>query len=216
MTPQNTRVLAYALAGLAIGVLGSTLSGAGWAQTGKQSSGVASSGAGAGAGGLGGVAPSLNGQGGVDICFAHQKSDHPDTLMVIPSGTVFVARRPANGRKDPAQMEGLVTTETVTLTEMQPCGMADASTLVSRTRHWLINPVRPQVDVTFQPVGEVSGNGVDMTFEDEASGFQAAVKAGIITAHVEGPLHDTVYLSESPADIEDPDAPSAGTGPETP
>lgn len=149
------------------------------------------------------VAPSLDGQGGVAICFAHRPQDKPDTLMVIPSGTIFVAHSPANGRKQPAQAEGFVTTETVTLTEMQPCSMADASTVVSHTRHWLVNPVQPQPTITFQPVGDVSGNGLDSGFEDDESGFRAAVKAGIITAHVQAPLHDTVYLTESDADLPD-------------
>lgn len=109
-------------------------------------------------------------------------------------------------------MEAVVTTETVTLTDMQPCSGADASTLVSRTRHWLVDPVRPQAAVELRPVGEVSGNGVDTTFEEESDGFRNAIKSGAVTAHVQGTLKETVALTETQADI--PDTPDDQSGPD--
>lgn len=152
--------------------------------------------------GLGTVSSATNGQGAISVC-ASTLSQGPETaLLVVPSGTVFEAG--ATGEK--AGGQAFVTTETVTLTKMQPCGMADASTLVSHTRHWLVNPVKAPASVLFHAVGEVSGNGLDTTFGDETSGLRVALKTGAITAHVQGRLHDTVYLTESEADIEDPDA----------
>lgn len=147
----------------------------------------------------------------VSICFKPQPGAARDTLLVIPSGTVLVGRTVLQGRKG-AQMEAVVTTETVTLTEMQPCSGADASTLVSHTRHWEVDPVRPQAAVVLQPVGEVSGNGVDTTFSEEPESFRNAIKNGAITAHVQGTLKETVALTETQADI--PQAPESASGPD--
>ena len=153
--------------------------------------------------GLGTVAPAGSGQGGISVC-ATTLTNGPETaLMVVPSGTVFEARAPAAKQGGQA----FVTTETVTLTHMQPCGMADASTLVSHTRHWLVNPVKAPPETVFKPVGEVSGNGLDNAVGEETAGRRTAFKKWAIVAHVQGRLHETVYLTESAADIEDPDAP---------
>ncbi|MBS1000475.1 hypothetical protein JK169_05500 [Acetobacter persici] len=169
--------------------------------------------AGLGTAGLtdGGAGASSGGQA-VAICFRPQPGAARDTLLVIPSGTVLVGQTVPAGRKSARQMEAVVTTETVTLTDMQPCSGADASTLVSRTRHWLVDPVRPQAAVELRPVGEVSGNGVDTTFEEESDGFRNAIKSGAVTAHVQGTLKETVALTETQADI--PDTPDDQSGPD--
>ncbi|MCP1269994.1 hypothetical protein [Acetobacter cerevisiae] len=148
----------------------------------------------------------------VSICVKPPPGAARDTLLVIPSGTVLVGQAVPAGRRQSAQMEAVVTTETVTLTEMQPCSGADASTLVSRTRHWLVDPVRPQAAVVLHPVGEVSGNGVDTSFEEEPDAFRSAVKTGAITAHVQGTLKETVALTETQADI--PEEPDNSMGPD--
>jgi len=153
--------------------------------------------------GLGTVALSTNGQGSISICANSLSKGAETDLLVVPSGTVF-AQQASTGKQG---AQAFVTTETVTLTHMQPCGLTDGSTLVSHTRHWLVNPVKAGADVVFHTVGEVSGNGLDTSFDDETLGLRAAFKNGSIIAHVQGPLHDTVYLTESAADIEDPDAP---------
>lgn len=153
--------------------------------------------------GLGTVGPVSSGQGGISVCASNLAAGPETELLVVPSGTVFEAR-PKSGKQG---AQAFVTTETVTLTHMQPCGMADASTLISHTRHWLVDPVKAPPETVFKPVGEVSGNGIDTTFGDETTGLRAAFKSGAIMAHVQGSLHDTVYLTESAADIEDPDAP---------
>ena len=158
-----------------------------------------------------GVGASSGGQA-VAICFRPQPGAARDTLLVIPSGTVLVGQTVPAGRKTARQMEAVVTTETVTLTDMQPCSGADASTLVSRTRHWLVDPVRPQAAVELRPVGEVSGNGVDTTFEEESDGFRNVIKSGAVTAHVQGTLKETVALTETQADI--PDTPDDQSGPD--
>lgn len=158
-----------------------------------------------------GAGPSAGGQA-VSICVKPQPGAARDTLLVIPSGTVLVGQTAPAGRRQSAQMEAVVTTETVTLTEMQPCSGADASTLVSRTRHWLVDPVRPQAAVVLHPVGEVSGNGVDTSFEEEPDAFRSAVKTGAITAHVQGTLKETVALTETQADI--PEEPDNAMGPD--
>lgn len=137
----------------------------------------------------------------VSICFKLGTEAARDMVLVIPSGTVFVGQIAPANRRQSTQTEGVVTTETVTLTGTQPCSGADASTLVSRTRHWLVDPVRPQSTVVLHPVGEVSGNGVDTSFDEEGDGFRSAVKTGAITAHVQGTLKETVYLTETQADI---------------
>lgn len=158
-----------------------------------------------------GAGASAGGQA-VSICVKPQPGAARDTLLVIPSGTVLVGQTMPAGRRQSAQMEAVVTTETVTLTEMQPCSGADASTLVSRTRHWLVDPVRPQAAVVLHPVGEVSGNGVDTSFEEEPDAFRSAVKTGAITAHVQGTLKETVALTETQADI--PEEPDNSMGPD--
>ncbi|WP_212374001.1 hypothetical protein [Acetobacter persici] len=176
---------------------------AGLGNAGLGTAGLTDGGAGAGA--------SSGGQA-VAICFRPQPGAARDTLLVIPSGTVLVGQTVPAGRKSARQMEAVVTTETVTLTDMQPCSGADASTLVSRTRHWLVDPVRPQAAVELRPVGEVSGNGVDTTFEEESDGFRNAIKSGAVTAHVQGTLKETVALTETQADI--PDTPDDQSGPD--
>ncbi|GFE92217.1 hypothetical protein [Acetobacter persici] len=186
----------------------------GSAGTGADSSASGNTGdAGIGTAGLtdGGAGASSGGQA-VAICFRPQPGAARDTLLVIPSGTVLVGQTVPAGRKTARQMEAVVTTETVTLTDMQPCSGADASTLVSRTRHWLVDPVRPQAAVELRPVGEVSGNGVDTTFEEESDGFRNAIKSGAVTAHVQGALKETVALTETQADI--PDTPDDQPGPD--
>nr|WP_025827079.1 hypothetical protein [Acetobacter persici] len=186
----------------------------GGAGTGADSSASGNTGdAGLGNAGLtdGGAGASSGGQA-VAICFRPQPGAARDTLLVIPSGTVLVGQTVPAGRKSARQMEAVVTTETVTLTDMQPCSGADASTLVSRTRRWLVDPVRPQAAVELRPVGEVSGNGVDTTFEEESDGFRNAIKSGAVTAHVQGTLKETVALTETQADI--PDTPDDQSGPD--
>lgn len=139
-------------------------------------------------------------QGAVSVCFKPGAGAARDTVLVIPSGTVFAGSSAPVARNRSTPMEGVVTTETVTLTDMQPCSGADASSVVSRTRHWLVDPVRPQ-PVVLRPVGEVSGNGVDTAFENEPDSFRSAVKTGALTARVQAVLKETVYLTETPADI---------------
>ncbi|WP_215762164.1 hypothetical protein [Acetobacter sp. P1H12_c] len=186
----------------------------GGAGTGVDSSASGNTGdAGLGTAGLTDVgAGASSGGQAVAICFRPQPGAARDTLLVIPSGTVLVGQTVPAGRKSARQMEAVVTTETVTLTDMQPCSAADASTLVSRTRHWLVDPVRPQAAVELRPVGEVSGNGVDTTFEEESDGFRNAIKSGAVTAHVQGTLKETVALTETQADI--PDTPDDQSGPD--
>lgn len=150
------------------------------------------------------LAPIVTGQGGVSVCLtSSQDEQQPTSLLVVPSGTVFEAATGPGGHT----AQAFVTTETVTLTKAQPCGIADASTVVSHTRHWLVNPVKPQTETKFHPVGEVSGNGVDTSFGDEDATLRHAITADHLIARVQGRLHDTVFLTESDADIEDPDAP---------
>ncbi|MCX2560066.1 hypothetical protein OQ252_01435 [Acetobacter farinalis] len=139
-------------------------------------------------------------QGAVSVCFKPGAGAARDTVLVIPSGTVFAGSSAPVARNRSTPMEGVVTTETVTLTDMQPCSGADASSVVSRTRHWLVDPVRPQ-PVVLRPVGEVSGNGVDTAFGNEPDSFRSAVKTGALTARVQAVLKETVYLTETPADI---------------
>ncbi|WP_086651192.1 hypothetical protein [Acetobacter cibinongensis] len=150
------------------------------------------------------LAPIVTGQGGVSVCLTSQQDEQATSLLVVPSGTVFEASTGPGGHT----AQAFVTTETVTLTKAQPCGIADASTVVSHTRHWLVNPVKPQADTQFHPVGDVSGNGVDTSFGDEDETLRHAISSGHLLARVQGRLHDTVFLTESDADIEDPDAPA--------
>ena len=153
------------------------------------------------AAGLGVVQQVPKGQGGVSICVA-SPAGAKGFPLIIPAGTIF-----ADAISDYTPGQAFITTQTVVLTADRPCDVADASSVVSHTRHWLTPQVLPQFDTLFQPVGETSGNGVDTGFEEEDIGFRRLIASGAVTAHVLDRLHDTIYLTESNADIEDPDAP---------
>lgn len=139
--------------------------------------------------------------GTVSVCLRADIAQPPQAMQVVASGTVFTAQTKAAGRKGGEENEALVTTETVTLTHMQPCMDADASSVISHTRHWLVSPVQPQSGVVFHAVGEVSGNGLDTAFDDEGTSFRDIVRAGGITATVHNPLTDAVSLMEGAADL---------------
>ncbi|ASC04595.1 hypothetical protein [Acetobacter pasteurianus] len=139
--------------------------------------------------------------GTVSVCLRADIAQPPQAMQVVASGTVFTAQTKAGGRKGGEENEALVTTETVTLTHMQPCMDADASSVISHTRHWLVSPVQPQSGVVFHAVGEVSGNGLDTAFDDEGTSFRDIVRAGGITATVHNPLTDAVSLMEGAADL---------------
>lgn len=78
--------------------------------------------------------------GTVSVCLRADIALPPQAMQVVASGTVFTAQTKAGGRKGGEENEALVTTETVTLTHMQPCMDADASTVISHTRRWLVSP----------------------------------------------------------------------------
>ncbi|MFT8419224.1 MAG: hypothetical protein ABF636_10420 [Acetobacter sp.] len=142
--------------------------------------------------------------GPTTICITAQAAQPAQTLVVVPSGTVFVskpdtARHPENGV--PAQ--AIVTTETITLTHMQSCMAADASSVVSHTRHWLHEKVRPRTGEVLHAVGEVSGNGVDTDMGDEDSSLRDLVHSGALSATINRTVQDPVYLQESDADLPD-------------
>ncbi|GAN68148.1 hypothetical protein [Acetobacter orleanensis] len=158
------------------------------------------------------AAGSSAGTQAVSLCFKPQPGAARNTVLVIPSGTVLIGRAVPKTSRQSGPMEAVVTTETVTLTDMQPCSGADASTLVSHTRHWEVDPVRPRADVVLRPVGEVSGNGVDTTFDEEPDDFRKAIKSGAVTAQVQGTLKETVALTETQADI--PEMPDSASGPD--
>lgn len=139
--------------------------------------------------------------GTVSVCLRADIAQPPQAMQVVASGTVFTAQTKAGGRKGGEENEALVTTETVTLTHMQPCMDADASSVISHTRRWLVSPVQPQSGVVFHAVGEVSGNGLDTAFDDEGTSFRDIVRAGGITATVHSPLTDAVSLMEGAADL---------------
>lgn len=142
--------------------------------------------------------------GPTTVCITTQAAQQPQTLVVVPSGTVF-ATGAAEGRgaagSSPAA--AIVTTETITLTHMQPCSVADASSVVSHTRHWLREKVRPRAGQTLYAIGEVSGNGVDTDMSDEDSAFRDMVHAGALSASINHTVQDPVFLQESDADLPD-------------
>ncbi|MFT8676459.1 MAG: hypothetical protein ABF990_03395 [Acetobacter sp.] len=162
--------------------------------------------------GLHGVAHAA-GSGAANVCLAPQAAQPAQALVVVPSGTVFTARQwqrrvvPRRGAPHrthvvvDSRTEGFVTTETVTLTHMQPCAQADASSVVSHTRHWLVAPVNAAADLSFHAVGEISGNGLDTTMADEDTSFRSLASSGQLLASVSQSLNETVYLQEGPADI---------------
>ncbi|MBO1323871.1 hypothetical protein K2X14_01725 [Acetobacter sp. TBRC 12305] len=165
--------------------------------------------------GLGGVAHAADG-GAANVCLAPQAAAPTQVLVVVPSGTVFTAQQwqrrvvPQRGNTHhhnhtrivlDSRTEGFVTTETVTLTHMQPCAQADAASVVSHTRHWLVAPVNPVADPAFHAVGEISGNGLDTKMVDEETSFRTLARSGQLQASVTSALNDTVYLQEGPADM---------------
>lgn len=139
--------------------------------------------------------------GTVSVCLRADIAQPLQAMQVVASGTVFAAQAKAGGPKAGEENEALVTTETVTLTHMQPCMDADASSVISHTRHWLVSPVTAQSGVVFHAIGEVSGNGLDTAFDDEGASFRDIVRAGGITATVRSPLTDAVSLMEGAADL---------------
>ncbi len=139
--------------------------------------------------------------GTVSVCLRADIAQPPQAMQVVASGTVFAAQAKAGDPKAGEENEALVTTETVTLTHMQPCMDADASSVISHTRHWLVSPVTVQSGVVFHAIGEVSGNGLDTAFDDEGASFRDIVRAGGITATVRSPLTDAVSLMEGAADL---------------
>lgn len=149
--------------------------------------------------------------GPTTVCLTAQAAQPAQTLVVVPSGTVFATETGSampTERTDPAQ--AIVTTETITLTHMQPCMAADASSVVSHTRHWLREKVRPHTGQSLHAVGEVSGNGVDTDMQDEDGSFRDLVHSGALSATLNRTVQDPVFLQESDADL-----PDAGGGVDT-
>lgn len=133
------------------------------------------------------------------------------TLLVVPSGTVFALPAPRHGRHAPAVAgQALVTTETVTLTTDQPCMGADASSVLSHTRNWLVVPVKPVQGSIFHAVGRVSGNGLDTALSDEDDDFRAQMRAGKLSASPRGVLDDVIALQETDADLPQSDDTATG------
>ncbi|GBQ33562.1 hypothetical protein GOB83_01735 [Acetobacter fabarum] len=147
--------------------------------------------------------------GPTTVCITEQAAQQPQTLVVVPSGTVFATddtARPGPAGHTPqaqAQAQAVVTTETITLTHMQPCMAADASSVVSHTRHWLHEKVRPHSGQVLHAVGEVSGNGVDTGMEDEDTSLRDLVHSGALSLSINRTVQDPVFLQESDADLPD-------------
>ncbi|WP_338331614.1 hypothetical protein [Acetobacter sp. LMG 32666] len=150
--------------------------------------------------------------GPTTVCITEQAAQQPQTLVVVPSGTVFAtddaSKTNPTGHAAPAQ--AIVTTETITLTHMQPCMAADASSVVSHTRHWLREKVRPHNGLVLHAVGEVSGNGVDTDMADEDASLRDLIHAGALSVSLNRTVQDPVFLQESDADL-----PDAGDGVDT-
>ncbi len=142
--------------------------------------------------------------GPTTVCITAQAAQQPQTLVVVPSGTVFAT---TPGTEKPAEHAptalAIVTTETITLTHMQPCMVADASSVVSHTRHWLRQKIKPHTGVSLHAVGEVSGNGVDTDMQDEDASFRDLVHSGALSATINHTVQDPVFLQESDADLPD-------------
>ncbi|MDE7546626.1 hypothetical protein PY793_01325 [Acetobacter fabarum] len=147
--------------------------------------------------------------GPTTVCITAQAAQQPQTLVVVPSGTVFATAD--TGRSGPdggaLQAQAVVTTETITLTHMQPCMAADASSVVSHTRHWLEEKVRPHNGLVLHAVGEVSGNGLDTGMEDEDTSLRDLVHSGALRLSINRTVQDPVFLRESDADL-----PNTGDG----
>lgn len=142
--------------------------------------------------------------GPATICITAQAAQPAQALVVVPSGTVFAT--PISGGKHPenaASAQAIVTTETVTLTHMQPCMGADVSSVVSHTRHWLREKVSPHHGLLLRAVGEVSGNGLDTDMGDEDASLRDLVHAGGLSATINRTVQDPVFLQESDADLPD-------------
>ncbi|WP_086645362.1 hypothetical protein [Acetobacter sp. DsW_54] len=142
--------------------------------------------------------------GPTTVCITAQAAQQPQTLVVVPSGTVFATDDIAgHTQQAQAQAQAVVTTETITLTHMQPCMAADASSVVSHTRHWLHEKVRPHSGQVLHAVGEVSGNGVDTGMEDEDTSLRDLVHSGALSLSINRTVQDPVFLQESDADLPD-------------
>lgn len=140
----------------------------------------------------------------VTVCLSAQAAQPAQTLVVVPSGTVFATQAPGGGHPEHAPpAQALVTTETITLTHMQPCTGADASSVVSHTRHWLGEKVRPRNGLVLYALGEVSGNGVDTDMGDEDASLRGLVHDGALSATINHTVQDPVFLQESDADLPD-------------
>ncbi len=149
--------------------------------------------------------------GPTTVCITAQAAQQPQTLVVVPSGTVFATDTDVAGHAAHAPpAKAIVTTETITLTHMQPCMVADASSVVSHTRHWLAEKVRPHGGVVLHAVGEVSGNGVDTDMGDEDTSLRDLIHSGALSATLNRTVQDPVFLQESDADL-----PDAGVGVDT-
>lgn len=145
------------------------------------------------------------GDGGpVLVCLSAQVAQPVQTLVVVPSGTVF-ATSPDMARhsEHAVSAQAIVTTETITLTHMQPCMAADASSVVSHTRHWLHEKVQPRKGDVLHAMGEVSGNGVDTDMGDEDASLRDLVHSGALGATIRRTVQDPVFLQESDADLPD-------------
>lgn len=143
--------------------------------------------------------------GPTTVCITAQAAQAPQALVVVPSGTVFATEesaRPASTRST-AAAQAVVTTETITLTHMQPCMQADASSVVSHTRHWLHEKVRPHNGLVLHAVGEVSGNGVDTDMQDEDASLRDLVHSGALSMTISRNVQDPIFLQESDADLPD-------------
>lgn len=142
--------------------------------------------------------------GPTTVCITAQAAQQPQTLVVVPSGTVFATDDTAgHTQQAQAQAQAVVTTETITLTHMQPCMAADASSVVSHTRHWLHEKVRPHNGQVLHAVGEVSGNGVDTGMEDEDTSLRDLVHSGALSLSINRTVQDPIFLQESDADLPD-------------
>lgn len=142
--------------------------------------------------------------GPATVCITAQAAQPAQTLVVVPSGTVFATRVSSSAHPEhAATAQAIVTTETITLTHMQPCMGADASSVVSHTRNWLREKVSPHHGVVLHAVGEVSGNGLDTDMGDEDASLRDLVHTGALSATINHTVQDPVFLQESDADLPD-------------